>query len=437
MKHLVLLCLLLVAGILPARAEYRDHRGHNVDSLEAVVAAWTPERVAATTDKEYEDLVGAYEGLTDGYQQINGVKSMYYARRLHELAEAKNYLRTMVHADKALGQHFWAREQYDSAAFYYTRALGCVERMAAGEKSLPAEKEYDPETIDDARSGLLGAIGNLYNMMDSLDLAMDYYARAGAIFERYGWNESNSVLWYNIGETWTDEKDYRRARAAYEKSLSFARAAGDSLLAANALKGLGGLYMDLGKTNRALRCLQEADRYYSLHDDQEFRARLENLGFMEKVLSAQKRSRALLALLLLALLLLVAALELLGRRMRRLRREKEAAEEVIDAVLREDPRPSDGTDDTADTAAAADAGTAAGADAGTDYSVDGADPSGLTEREREILPLLAAGLTSQQIADRLYLSFPTIKWYRKRMLSKFKAANTADMIAKAKEQGLI
>lgn len=415
MKRIPRLTILL-AGLLltqiPVRADYKDHRGHNVDSLEAVVAAWTPERIAAATQKEYEALVGAYEDLMRGYQQINRIKSIYYARKLRELAEPKNYLRTMVSADKMVGQHFWAAEQYDSAAFYYKRALGYVERMAAGEKSLPAEKEYDAETIDDARSGLYGAIGNLYNMMDSIDTAMDYYARAGEIFEKYGWNESNSVLWYNIGETWAGEQDYRQAKPAYEKSLAFARTANDSLLAANALKGLGGLYMDLGKPMRALPYLREADKYYSLHEDQEFMTRLENLGFMEKVLSVQNRNRTLLAVGALCLLLLVAILQLLLRRLRRLRHEKEAADTAIDEAI------------------------SALAPETDDKEEDGQDPF-LTEREKEILTLIAAGLTSQQIADKLYLSLPTIKWYRKRMLMKFEATNTADMVARAKERGLV
>lgn len=61
----------------------------------------------------------------------------------------------------------------------------------------------------------------------------------------------------------------------------------------------------------------------------------------------------------------------------------------------------------------------------------------LTERELEILRLVAHGLTSPEIADRLSLSPETIKWYRKRLLSKFEADNTAEMIKLAIEDKLI
>ncbi len=52
---------------------------------------------------------------------------------------------------------------------------------------------------------------------------------------------------------------------------------------------------------------------------------------------------------------------------------------------------------------------------------DNSEPSPiepLTSREREILGLLADGLTNREIADRLYLSHETIKWYNKQLYGK-------------------
>ena len=61
----------------------------------------------------------------------------------------------------------------------------------------------------------------------------------------------------------------------------------------------------------------------------------------------------------------------------------------------------------------------------------------ITERELEILRLVARGYTSPQIAETLSLSTETIKWYRKRLLSKFEAENSAEMIKLAIENKLI
>jgi len=61
----------------------------------------------------------------------------------------------------------------------------------------------------------------------------------------------------------------------------------------------------------------------------------------------------------------------------------------------------------------------------------------LTERENQVLRLIAEGLTSPQIADKICLSLPTIKWYRKKLMIKLDAANTAELISKAKEKRLV
>jgi two-component system NarL family response regulator len=61
----------------------------------------------------------------------------------------------------------------------------------------------------------------------------------------------------------------------------------------------------------------------------------------------------------------------------------------------------------------------------------------LTAREREILQLIAQGHTSEIIAEKLCLSLPTIKWYRKRLRVKFDVGTTVEMVRKALEAGLI
>ena len=61
----------------------------------------------------------------------------------------------------------------------------------------------------------------------------------------------------------------------------------------------------------------------------------------------------------------------------------------------------------------------------------------LTAKEQRILQMIAEGHTSEQIAERLYLSLPTIKWYRKRIKVKFEADTTVEVVRKALEQGLI
>ena len=61
----------------------------------------------------------------------------------------------------------------------------------------------------------------------------------------------------------------------------------------------------------------------------------------------------------------------------------------------------------------------------------------LSRGEQEILPMIAEGLTSKDIAKRLFVTEQTIKWRRQRLLAKFDARNTAEMLSKAHEIGLL
>lgn len=61
----------------------------------------------------------------------------------------------------------------------------------------------------------------------------------------------------------------------------------------------------------------------------------------------------------------------------------------------------------------------------------------LTPREREIAGLIAAGLTSPQIAERLRLATPTVITHRRNLMAKLKLRSTAQVTRFALEQGLL
>ncbi|MGJ7030095.1 response regulator transcription factor [Niabella hirudinis] len=61
----------------------------------------------------------------------------------------------------------------------------------------------------------------------------------------------------------------------------------------------------------------------------------------------------------------------------------------------------------------------------------------LSQREREMLKLVAEGLTNGEIAERIFLSPETIKSYRKNLLLKLDAKNTAVMVRIAIDKKLI
>lgn len=59
----------------------------------------------------------------------------------------------------------------------------------------------------------------------------------------------------------------------------------------------------------------------------------------------------------------------------------------------------------------------------------------LTEREREILDLLARGLTNSAVAQRLFLSEKTVRNHVSNIFAKLHARDRADAIAKARDAG--
>jgi DNA-binding NarL/FixJ family response regulator len=61
----------------------------------------------------------------------------------------------------------------------------------------------------------------------------------------------------------------------------------------------------------------------------------------------------------------------------------------------------------------------------------------LTEREREILQLIAEGNGNKEVATRLYLSVYTVETHRKNILEKLKLHGTADLILYAVRKGLV
>ncbi len=70
-------------------------------------------------------------------------------------------------------------------------------------------------------------------------------------------------------------------------------------------------------------------------------------------------------------------------------------------------------------------------------SVDRQSVRPLTRREREVLPLIAEGHPSREIAERLEISPRTVEEHRANILRKLGVPNTASLIRYAMLHGLL
>lgn len=410
MKRLfIILSLLALCGGISS-AQYNDHRDRKLDSLENVVAGWTPERVSVAPVETKAGVCLAFSQLMYGYERINPNRAMYAAKRAYELGNELGSLYQPYLASKFIGQLYYDKEQYDSTLCYYRLALGYLERMAAGEAGPDTPEGYPQEKIDDAASSLYGNIGNLYYEIDSLPQAMAYYAKAEALFRKHNWTVSSAILEHNLGDIWAGEGNDAKAIESYNNAIQFARKAGDSLWVASPKLGLGALYLRQGKVTKALQYLQEADEYYSKHQDQEYYDRIATLDIMSQAYQTQKRQRTMLALAFAIMTFVSLSFLIIARRTLRLKKENAAADEAIGEAMNElDMRDAPPVRKEEDRVV-------------------------LSRGEAEILPMLAEGLTSKDIARRLFLTEQTIKWRRQRLIAKFDAKNTAEMLTKARER---
>ena len=126
---------------------------------------------------------------------------------------------------------------------------------------------------------------------------------------------------------------------------------------------------------------------------------------MGQILREERRILRFSVIAALAALVLLASSLLVARALRRTRKEQQETTRVLDETIRE-ITPSKGA------------------------------PS-LSDREREIMEYSARGIKVPQIAEKIFLSPETVKWYRKKLLVKFDAANIAEAISKAKDSGIL
>ena len=61
----------------------------------------------------------------------------------------------------------------------------------------------------------------------------------------------------------------------------------------------------------------------------------------------------------------------------------------------------------------------------------------LSERELEVLHLIAQGLSNQEISERLFLALDTVKGHNRKIFGKLQVERRTEAVARARELGLL
>lgn len=269
MRSLSLYTLLLVLSSLPIKlyAEYSDYRNQKVDSLEQVIKI---QRLKP------DELSGVYRSLISGYQQTNREKSIYYAKLEIELSEKHHFYNGLYDAWMMIGLHAYGQCDYDSAQHCFDRALRATEQMVG-------DNRYNQDELDNNFSRLYGTLGNLYNIQGKLHLALDYYQKALPIFKRNGWKESESILYYNVGELYLELGNNEAAEENYQDALDVALDTGDSLMICGPYAGLAMTALNTGKYEIALDYAQRSIEYYKDHKEDELNSLLDGYVLFSRI----------------------------------------------------------------------------------------------------------------------------------------------------------
>jgi ATP/maltotriose-dependent transcriptional regulator MalT len=275
-------------------------------------------------------------------------------------------------------------------------------------------------------------LGDATRALGNFAEARQHYQASFAIREKFDDAGGMAVALYHLGKVASLQGDYQEAKRLYQHSLTLYRDIGDRGGLATALLGLGMAACSLGE-DRAAR--------------QHFHAAL------QMALAAQLVPLALSILVSISELLILTGQQERGVELTALVLHHSASDhETKDRAQRLLTRYQTTPDSLAETVERRPGGDFNTITAAllnellvADDSVVASHPSPrewtlvepLTERELEILRLVADGLSNQEIAEQLVLAVSTVKWHLNEIYSKLHVASRTQAIRRAQELHLL
>ncbi len=292
---------------------------------------------------------------------------------------------------------------------------------------------------------ILHELGHIAVATGAFDEARRHYQQGYAIREAFGDAQGMAESLDHLGRAALRQGDYAGARELYERSLERYRATGDNGGVARALNGLGVAALAAGDAPASARAFAEALDHAA------------RIGFVPLTLHIMANAAELLSHagqeaaaveILISVLRHPACERAVGDRAQQhlvLAEQRLPPEAFAAAAARGQTADLDGAVARLHMALAAPlqiarppAPLAARPEAAA--PAPGAQQpliEPLTPRDRQVLALVAAGLSNQEIADQLILALGTVKWYVREVCGKLGVRTRTQAIARARELGLL
>jgi len=321
------------------------------------------------------------------------------------------------------GQHWFERgfelaEHADVPSALRAKALSAAGEMAWGHGDLDRARRLHEASLvlrrelSDA-TGMAQSLHNLGNLAierGELDMARTLHEEALALRRELGSPRDLALSLRNVARLASARGDMRGARDLLETALQLSDSSQHEVGRAEALRLLSDLALRQGDVERAAPLVTEA-----LHLGRDVGAQgviVNSIEVLSLVASARGRHQVVARLL--------GAAEAVRERMRMAARPTEQ-QYVADAVAEARTRLGE-----IEFAAAwaigrglsLDQVEGLAADLGVDTLASPSEPTGLSPREREVVMLIAQGLTNRQIADRLVVSERTTHAHVRNILDK-------------------
>lgn len=223
-----------------------------------------------------------YGDLCWHYKYSDAEKALSYGYEAASLAQKHNYNQLLAYAFNNLGIVFWAKSDYDSAAFYIKRTSQLY-RALENERGVTVtltnlglifqnQGKYDSaltyqlnalrmvDKIDDKslKGSILTNVGNVYFLMEDFDKSKAYYFEALQLKKQLtqeGFHQNIQKTLLNIGNVYSKLEDLDSAIYYFKKTEPFAQEAKD-------YKNLSLVYTDLGYAYSKKHQYEKANEFF-------------------------------------------------------------------------------------------------------------------------------------------------------------------------------